>query len=105
MVLAKIERNGNSAERGEKKIGEKRKKVRKEEWKKQYVSFYTKENEIKTAYFSNMSMFLLIYMKTYFNANELVPYIVLYSNVCHYFQSHNISLFCIHNVTTTCKLI
>jgi Flp pilus assembly protein TadB len=34
MVLAKIERNGNSAERGEKKIGEKRKKVRKEKCEK-----------------------------------------------------------------------
>jgi len=42
-------------------------------WKKQYISFYTKENEIKTAYFSNMSMFLLMYKKTCFNANELDP--------------------------------
>ena len=37
MVLAKIERNGNSAERGEKKIGEKRKKVRKEKCEKNNI--------------------------------------------------------------------
>jgi len=39
--------------------------------KKQFVSFYTKENEIKTAYFSNISMILLIYKETCFNVNEL----------------------------------
>jgi hypothetical protein len=35
-----------------------------------HLSFYIEENEIKSAYFSDMPMILLVYKETYFNTND-----------------------------------
>jgi hypothetical protein len=46
-----------------------------------HLSFYTKKSEIKSIYFSNMFMILLVYKKTYFNTNNIeffIPNVVIY---------------------------
>jgi hypothetical protein len=40
-----------------------------------HLSFYTKEREIKSAYFYDMPAILLVYKKTYFNTNNLDSFI------------------------------
>ena len=40
-----------------------------------YLSFYTKYNEIKNTYFSDMPMILLVSKKIYFNTNNLDSFI------------------------------
>jgi hypothetical protein len=39
--------------------------------KKKHVDFYAKTSKIKNAYFSDMSMILLLYKDVYFNTNDL----------------------------------
>jgi hypothetical protein len=76
--LAKGEKKPIEAENGEKKI-----RMRKEEHVEnvgKHLSFYTKKNEIMSAYFSNMPIILFVYKEKYFITNNLdffIPSIVM----------------------------
>jgi len=59
--LAKVEKSKVLPKRGEKQIGEKKWKVKKEECVRKDKSFYTKKNKIKNAYFFDISIILLVY--------------------------------------------
>lgn len=39
------------------------------------MSFYAKESEIKSGFYTNKPMFILLYKEAYFNANKLDPFI------------------------------
>ena len=68
------QKHPNLAESGGKRRGEK--KIRKsdencvEKLEKQ-PNFYAREGEVKSAYFTNKPMILLVYKETYFNTNDL----------------------------------
>jgi len=71
--LVKGEKKSIKVKSGEKKI-RMRKKENVENIGK-YLSFYTKESETKSAYFSNMHVISLVYKETYFNTNNLDSFI------------------------------
>jgi hypothetical protein len=79
--LAKIGINEDLTKKEEKKIGEKKRGVREQEWKKikKYINFYANEIEIKNAYFFDMPIIFFIYNEIYFNSNNLDNYL---SSVC-----------------------
>ena len=52
--------------------------------KKQPIFFYAREGGIKSAFYANKSMIVLVYKKSYFNANDLDSYV--YSVVVKIFQ-------------------
>jgi len=65
---------------------EREKKVRKsnvENIKKQHF-FYAREGEIKSVFYANKSMIVLVYKESYFNANDLDSYV--YSVAVKIFQ-------------------
>ena len=43
---------------------------------RKHTGFYAKESEIKSGFYTNQPMFILLYKETYFNANELNPFIL-----------------------------
>jgi hypothetical protein len=61
-----------------KKESEKQKKCEKKiesgenEWKaKKHLSFYAKASDVKSAFYTNQPIFVLLYKEAYFNTNEL----------------------------------
>jgi len=79
IVLSKMKKKGFNREMREEKRIEKQKGKKRRVWKKKkHVSFYTKESEIKTAYFFWHAYNLFAYKKTYFNTNKLDPCIPMF---------------------------
>jgi hypothetical protein len=63
----KVKKRVKSKKKCEKKIesGE-------NEWKaKKHVSFYAKASDVKSAFYTNQPIFVLLYKEAYFNTNEL----------------------------------
>jgi hypothetical protein len=49
-------------------------------WKKEQPNFYARKGEVKSIFFSNKPLILLMYRETYFNINDLdhfVPNVVI----------------------------
>jgi hypothetical protein len=68
------QKSKKKAESGEKMSGEKKERVRKEEFVEKvekHLNFFAKSNDLKHAYLSDLPMILLVYKKAFFNSDDL----------------------------------
>jgi hypothetical protein len=49
---------------------------------KKQPNFYAREGEVKSTYYSNQSIILLVYKKVHFNINEFNPYTLSFVFLC-----------------------